>query len=290
MWNRPAVLVVLRQAAVDHRHHLVHVAGGLRLAQTLQADFVLAAGVVDLIQLVTAAELAADGIPHQFQDLDALHVVHAVGAAHVFRQVFIDLRVVEIPGAGRQVDQAAGDVALDDIFDLRVGHRCHDAVGLQRRVIRQVRAVHPRGRFRAHGVAQRPEHIAPGHHFTQISLYAAELGRTGALQRFFQQGGDEVELHRQTYAGLEWVHSREAALHGPAAAAVEIAVDQHVIHHQDRIVLVKAAGERVVVRGAGRAGHQLVGGAGDQLHAFGIHRGDKHQGEVRVVAHHLRRA
>ena len=63
-----------------------------------------------------------------------------------------------------------------------------------------------------------------------------------------------------------------------------------MIHHQDRVVLVEAAGERVVVRGSGCACHHLVRGAGDQLHAFGIHRRDEHQREVRVFAHHLRGA
>ena len=63
-----------------------------------------------------------------------------------------------------------------------------------------------------------------------------------------------------------------------------------MIHYQDRVVFVKAAGERVVVRGAGCACHHLVGGAGDQLHALGVHRRDEHQREVRVFAHHLRGA
>ena len=44
MRHRPAVLVVLGQAAVDHRHHFVHIAGALRLAQTLQANLILATG------------------------------------------------------------------------------------------------------------------------------------------------------------------------------------------------------------------------------------------------------
>ena len=164
-------------------------------------------------------------------------------------------------------------------------------------MIRQIRTVDPRGGFGTHGVAQRPEHVAPGHHFAEIRLHAAELQGAGTLQGFLQQGGDEVELHRQAHAGLQRVHSRKAAFHRPAAAAVEIAVDQHVfprdqhvIHYQNGVVLVKAAGERVVVRGAGCACHHLVGGAGDQLHALGVHRRDEHQREVWVFAHHLRGA
>ena len=70
---------------------------------------------------MTAAKLAADGVPHQFEDLDALDVIHAVRSAHVFRQVFVDLRIIEIAGAGRQIDQAAGDVAFNNVFDFGVG-------------------------------------------------------------------------------------------------------------------------------------------------------------------------
>ncbi|SQI30983.1 Uncharacterised protein [Serratia plymuthica] len=60
-----------------------------------------------------------------------------------------------------------------------------------------------------------------------------------------------------------------------------------MIHNQDRIVLVKTARERVIERRSGRAGHQLIGGAGDKFHPFGIHRRHKHQRKVRVIAHHL---
>ena len=83
------------------------------------------------------------------------------------------------------------------------------------------------------------ESYLPGHHFAEIGLHAAELQGAGALQGFLQQGGDEVELHRQANAGLQRVHPRKAAFHRPATAAVEIAVDQHVfprdqhmIHHE----------------------------------------------------------
>ena len=102
---------------------------------------------------MAAAEFAADGVPHQFEDLDTFNVIHAVGAAHVLRQILIDLRVVQIAGAGRQINQAAGDVTLDDVLDLGVGHRRHHAIGLQRGMIRQPCAVDPRRRFRAHGIA-----------------------------------------------------------------------------------------------------------------------------------------
>ncbi len=185
---------------------------------------------------------------------------------------------------------------LDDVFHLGVGHRRHHAVGLQRGGIRQVGAVFPFCGFGTHRVAQRPEQVAPGHHFAQIGLHAAELQHAGAREALLQQRGDKVHLHRQAHAGLQREQPGETALGAPAAAAVEIAVDQHVfprdqymIHDQDRVVLVEAAGERVVERRSGGAGHQLVGGARNQLHPFGVHRRHEHQREVRVIAHYLRR-
>ena len=63
MRHRPAVLVVLGQAAVDHRHHLVHIAGALRLAQTLQANFGRDA---DLVVMVDCQIPSDDLIVHFF--------------------------------------------------------------------------------------------------------------------------------------------------------------------------------------------------------------------------------
>ncbi|MNF03703.1 hypothetical protein D3C80_2030740 [compost metagenome] len=85
---------------------------------------------------MTATELTADRIPHQFEDLDALDVIHPVGSAHIAGQIFVDFRVIHVAHAGRQVNQAAGDVLFDDVLHLGVGHRRHHAVGLQRGGIR----------------------------------------------------------------------------------------------------------------------------------------------------------
>ena len=151
-------------------------------------------------------------------------MIHTVGAAHVLRQILVDLRVVQIAGAGRQINQAAGDVTLDDVLDLGVGHRRHYAIGLQRGVIRQPCAVDPRRRFRAHGIAQRPEHVAPRHH-AKVGLHAAEFEGAGTFQRTLQQGSDKVQFDRQTHAGLQGVHAGKTAFHGPATAAVKVAIN-----------------------------------------------------------------
>ncbi|CQC06870.1 Uncharacterised protein [Salmonella enterica subsp. enterica serovar Typhimurium str. DT104] len=85
---------------------------------------------------MATAKLAADGIPHQFKNFDTFNMVHSVRAAYVFRQVLVDLRIIQIAGAGRQVNQAAGNVTFNNIFNFRVGHWGHHTIGLQRGVVR----------------------------------------------------------------------------------------------------------------------------------------------------------
>lgn len=75
-----------------------------------------ATGVVDFIQFVTTTKLAANGVPHQFEDLDALDVIHPVRTAHILRQILVDLRIVQVTGTGREIDQATGNVAFDNVL------------------------------------------------------------------------------------------------------------------------------------------------------------------------------
>ena len=111
-----------------------------------------------------------------------------------------------------------------------------------------------------------------------------------------QQRGDKVHLHRQAHTGLQREQTSEAPLRTPATTTIEISVDQHVfpwdqhmIHNQDRIVLIETARKRIIERGSRCARHQLIRGARNQLHPFGIHRRHKHQREVRVIPHYLGR-
>ena len=65
----------------------------------------MAAGIVHLVELVAGAELGADGVPQKLHDLDALLVVDAVRAAHIARQIFVDLGILEVARMRRQIDQ-----------------------------------------------------------------------------------------------------------------------------------------------------------------------------------------
>ena len=58
----------------------------------------MVAGVVHLIEFVAAAELGADRVPQELHHLDALLVADAVRATHIFREIFVDVGVLEVLG------------------------------------------------------------------------------------------------------------------------------------------------------------------------------------------------
>ena len=112
----PAVLVVVRHAALGERHHLLERAGALRQLQREDAHQIGAAGIVHLVELVARAELGANRVPEQFHRLDALLVVDAVRAAHVLGQILVDVRVLEVaawtfvPAAGAVLAEWGAEV------------------------------------------------------------------------------------------------------------------------------------------------------------------------------------
>src|SRR5215468_3348479 len=88
----PAVLVIFGEALLGERNHTVERARAARTPHRLDANVLVVAGVVPLIELMTPAELGADRIPQELHHLDALLVVDAVRAAHIARQIGIDRR------------------------------------------------------------------------------------------------------------------------------------------------------------------------------------------------------
>src|SRR5215472_14197798 len=92
----PAVLVVVGHAVLGQPDHAVERARGARVPHRLDADVLVVAGVVALVELVAGTELGADRVPQELHDLDALLVADAVRAAHVAGEVLVDLGVLEI--------------------------------------------------------------------------------------------------------------------------------------------------------------------------------------------------
>src|SRR5208282_703476 len=94
----PAVEIVLRHAILGEALEAVGIAGRLRAEQAIAADFFGRAAVVDLVELVPAAEFRRQAVPEQLHQLDALLGLVAAGAAHVAVDVGTDLGVLEVAG------------------------------------------------------------------------------------------------------------------------------------------------------------------------------------------------
>ena len=183
--------------------------------------------------------------------------------------------------ARRAHDQRAAGLVLDDRLDRRVRLVGEDPVGGCRLDVRQHRAVRRRDGVVAHRVGQRPEHVPPREDLADRGLDAAELDRPGRLDRLDEHAGEEVELHREPGAAL---HQRTPDEAGQVVRGrdLEVAVDQEVLPRDQRVledehgvVLVEAAGERVVERAADGRGRELVRRPADQLRMFGSSSGAK---------------
>src|SRR6185437_14109689 len=55
---------------------------------------------------------------------------------------------------------------------------------------------------------------------------------------------------------------------------------QHLVEYDDRVVLVQAAGKRIIERAAHHRRGHLIGGAAEELHPLGTGRHDADEGEV----------
>src|SRR5208282_447619 len=94
----PAVEIVLRHTILGEALEALGIAGRLRAEQAIAADFFGRAAVIDLVELVPAAEFRRQTVPEQLHQLDAVLGLVAAGAAHVAVDVGTDLGVLEVAG------------------------------------------------------------------------------------------------------------------------------------------------------------------------------------------------
>src|SRR5580765_7827293 len=106
--HRPAVEIVFGHALLGEPLVALRGAGHFRDQERLETDALVVAEVVSLVQLVAAAELRTDRVPHQLHQLHAIDGRIAVRTAHVLIEVRPDLRRAEVERARRQIDKAAG--------------------------------------------------------------------------------------------------------------------------------------------------------------------------------------
>src|SRR5262245_66151404 len=104
----PAVEIVFGHAFLGEALEAVGIAGGLRAEQAVAADLLGRAAVVDLVELVPAAELAGHGVPQELEQLHALLSLVAVGAAQVAVQTGAAKQSIDVAGRGVEVDYTLG--------------------------------------------------------------------------------------------------------------------------------------------------------------------------------------
>src|SRR5690606_12362951 len=102
--NRPTFEVVLCHALLRESLDTLGIAVRERAEQAVAADLLRAPAIVDLVELVTGAELGADRVPQKLHQLRALLSGVAVRAAHVAVDVRPDLGIREIACVRVQVD------------------------------------------------------------------------------------------------------------------------------------------------------------------------------------------
>src|SRR5436309_2098732 len=114
----PSVQVVLGHARLGELLPAVVLAGGERAEQRVTPDLLVAARVIDLVQLVAAAELGPDRVPQELHQLHALDRVDAAGAAQVEVEVLAQVGLLEVPRVRVQIDEPARHRLLDEVLDL----------------------------------------------------------------------------------------------------------------------------------------------------------------------------
>src|SRR5262252_7524134 len=118
--GRPPVEVVLRHAGLRELFPSVVLTRGEGAEQRVAADLLVAARVVDLVQLVPAAELGAHRVPQELHELDALDGVDAARAAEVAIEVTPEIRRLEVARMRVEVDEPARHRLLDEVLDLHI--------------------------------------------------------------------------------------------------------------------------------------------------------------------------
>ena len=102
----PAVEIVFGHAFLGEALEAVGIARRLRAEQAIAPDLLGRAAVVDLVELVPAAELGCQAVPEELEQFNALLGLVAVGSAQIAIEIRTHLRVLEVAGVGIEIDQA----------------------------------------------------------------------------------------------------------------------------------------------------------------------------------------
>src|ERR1700722_6125304 len=128
--DAPAVEAVFSHALLSESLELLGIAGSLSPEQAVTSDLLGGASVVDLIKLVPAAELGGQAVPQQLHQLDELLRFEAVGAPQVAVEEGANPGVLEGPRVAIEINESGRSGLLNNVLDLRVGHRCEYLIGV----------------------------------------------------------------------------------------------------------------------------------------------------------------
>ncbi len=236
------------------------------------------------------AELGPHGIPEQLQHLDPLDRVVAARAPEIAIDQGPKLGVLEIVGVGVQIDQTTRDGLLDDLLHPGIGRGRQRPVGHAVGRIGLVGTAHPRLCRFAHRVAERPEGVAPGQDLPDLHPRAGGAAIADRLRGLQQETRQKVEFYGEARAPVHAKARDESRQREVAVGLVEIAIEEdvlpgheHLVEHQDRVVLVEPRGERVVEGAPHHRCVELVRRPTDELYAGAVHREHRKQRHRRVA-------
>src|SRR5437870_12740363 len=116
----PPVQIVLGHAALSELLPPIVLARGERTEQRVAPDLFVAAGVIDLVELVATAELGADRVPQELHELDPLDRVDPARPPQLEAEVLASIRGLEVARVRVEIDEPARDGLLDQVLDLHV--------------------------------------------------------------------------------------------------------------------------------------------------------------------------
>ena len=245
----------------------------------------LGAGVEHLVLGVAAGEFRADRIPGEAHELDApLRVGRGrlLGASDVVGEH----RVGEVPGGGRQHDEAAAGELADRVDEPRVEVLGQHLGGVHEVPVGdEVAVILPAARL--HPVHESLHHRRLGREVPELLAHVRDVHGADGLRHLVGDPDQEPHLDHQPDLGLIVLEVVGVSVGELGPAEVRVAVDEdplpghvHFVKVDEGIVLVEMRRERIVILGGGS---RLVRAARHDLDARVAHR-DREGDRVLLLA------
>src|SRR5260370_15085257 len=120
--SRPAIEVIFGHTLFGKAFVFGRLSEHIRYHQDLEANALVIAKVIALIELMPAAKLRTHRVPKQLHELDTVEGAVTIRTAHELIEVLADLRHLEINRVRRQVNERARKYIFDDFLQTGIGH------------------------------------------------------------------------------------------------------------------------------------------------------------------------